>query len=88
MDEPKEIGLQQLLDRLDEIAKDIAGQQSEHFFATLSEGAKKAGTTIDAQGQPLTPDLFLKMMETICINFNTDGTAQMPTFRRTEEEIR
>lgn len=79
LDELKELGLQQLLDRLDEIAKDMARQQSEHFFTTLSEGSKKAGTTIDAQGKPLTPELFLKMIETIWINFSADGTAQMPT---------
>ena len=55
LDDLKEIGLQQLMDRLDEIAKDMARQQSEHFLGALSAGSKKAGTTIDAQGQPLTP---------------------------------
>jgi hypothetical protein len=79
LDELAEVGLQQLMNRLDEIAKDIARQQSEHFFATLSEGSKKAGTTIDAEGKPLTPDLFLKMIETIWIDFSSDGTPKMPT---------
>ncbi len=79
LDKLKEIGLQQLMDRLDEIARDMARQQSEHFFATLGEGSKKAGTTIDAQGKPLTPDLILKMFDTIWIDFRPDGTPIMPT---------
>jgi len=58
------------------VKSSVTGEQSEHFFATLGEGFKKAGTTIDAQGQPLTPDLFLNMIETIWINFDANGTAQ------------
>ena len=79
LDELNEFGLQQLLDRLDEIAKEMARQRSEYFFATIRDSSKKVGITIDAHGQPLTPDLFLRMIDTLWINFNADGTAQMPT---------
>ena len=69
LDELKDLTLQQLMDKLDMVAWDMARQQSLHLFSTLDEGWKKAGTTIDGQGGPLTSALFLAMLEKIWINF-------------------
>lgn len=78
-DEMKGFGIQELLTRFEYIAEEMARQQSAYFLDTLSEGSKKAGTTIDAQGAPLTPQLLLRILETIQISFTADGVAQMPT---------
>jgi hypothetical protein len=78
LDELKDFGLQQLFERLDQIALDMARQQSEHFYKTMSEGAQSAGTAIDAGGQRFTPELYFRTLETMWIAFNSDGSPEIP----------
>jgi hypothetical protein len=74
-----ELDLPELLMRLDAIARDMAGQQSRQFYEAMSEGVARVGNAIDAQGQKLSPKLFLKGLDRVMIAFDSDGTPQMPT---------
>ena len=78
--ELKDFDLPELLIRLDKIAFDIAEQQSRRFYEAMSEGIEKVGNTIDAQGGGITPELILKAFDTISIDFNSDGSPNLPTF--------
>jgi predicted transcriptional regulator len=79
LDEIKDLGLQELFERLDKIAFDMARQQSEHFYQAMKEGSEKAGTTVDAQGQNFTADLFLTLLDRVSIEFGPDGSPRMPS---------
>jgi hypothetical protein len=67
IDEIKHLHLPNLLERLDKSARDLVATQAKHFYDTLAEGTEKAGTSLDAKGQRLTAELFLQMLDTICL---------------------
>jgi hypothetical protein len=77
-DEIRELHLPVLLQKLDKSAHDIVAAQAKHFYETLAEGTEKAGTALDAKGGRLTVELFLRMIETILIDFKADGSPEMP----------
>lgn len=64
--------------KIDEIAEDIAKQTSQKGFKKIHETLDEAGTGVDAEGQPLTPELFLKSLEGMEMNF--DPETLEPTF--------
>lgn len=78
-DEIQDIRLDQVLARLDQIAKDMAEQKAKQFFATITEGSQRAGTAVDAKGSPLTPELYLETLQKMLVAFHSDGSPIMPT---------
>ena len=52
-----------LSQKLDEMADDIAKQESQLGYRRLDEATRLAGTAIDAGGQPFSQELFLKSEE-------------------------
>ena len=58
------------LAKLREYADDIARQQSKLAYKVLDEASERAGTAIDAGGQPLTKELFLKSEEVREMDFD------------------
>jgi hypothetical protein len=79
LDEIPTLGLEDLLRELDTMAKSLAGQQENHLITTLEETTEKAGQVIDGKGQPLSPDLLFRVLEALQIEFNADGTPELPT---------
>jgi hypothetical protein len=79
VDEIRELHLPKLLEKLDATVQEMAATQARHFYETMSEGVQKVGNTIDGGGQRFTAELFLQAMEKIWIEFNADGSPQMPT---------
>lgn len=59
-----------LLRRLDAIADQFARQISQLGYRRLDEAAKLGGTVVDAGGQPLTKEMFLKSMEVREMDFD------------------
>jgi hypothetical protein len=78
-DEIRELHLPKLLEKLDATVQEMAATQARHFYETISEGAEKIGNTVDGGGQRFTAELFLQAIERIWIEFNADGSPQMPT---------
>lgn len=64
---------QQLITRVDEAAGKMAEQASKHFFETLNEAVSKAGNVVNAQGQPISPELIFQVLEKIQLDFDEDG---------------
>jgi len=79
IDELHAMSLEQVLRRYDEMVKDLVGQQIKHFFELMNTVTEKTGNVVDAKGQRLTPELFFEMLEKIQIDFNSDGSPNMPT---------
>lgn len=79
VDEARSLSLQSLLERIDDVAKEMAAKQEKHLFATISESLAGTPNTLDAKGRKLSPELFYEMVDAIQIDFNSDGTPRMPT---------
>ena len=68
-DVPKLVG-EARLQQLNEYAEDMARQQSMLAYRVLGEASERAGTAIDAGGQPMTKELFLKSEEMREVDFD------------------
>lgn len=60
---------------LDNMAKDIADGQTKGLFETLNKTCEETGQTVDFKGQQLSPEVFLKSLESIFIEFDDEGKA-------------
>jgi hypothetical protein len=78
-DEIRSLHLPHLLQKLDAAAEEIVTKQAKNFYETISKGVEQVGNTLDAGGQRLTAELFLDAFQKILIDFNPDGSPQMPT---------
>jgi hypothetical protein len=59
--------------KLDKIAGEMARQMSQNMFSEISRVTRQVGNEVNTQGQPLTKELFLQMVEKIDIDFDEQG---------------
>lgn len=63
----------QLVSKLDEAAAKMAEQASKRFFEELSEAVTRIGNVVNAQGQPISPELVFEVLEKIELDFDEHG---------------
>jgi hypothetical protein len=68
-----------ILRHLDQIAKSIGEQQARHFFEELHNVTDKTGNVVNANGEKFSPELLLQVLDKMWIEFNEDGTPQLPS---------
>lgn len=94
-DVPHLIG-EKLEEKLKEIAEEFRTQEAKFFFQRLHESCDKAGTSINANGAPMSADLLLQMISTVQTDFGPDGRPtnsfvihpdMAPALKRIAEEI-
>jgi len=59
--------------KLESMAQGLISESARAFFAKLEASSKRAGTSIDAAGKPVSPDMWLDMMERVQTEFTEDG---------------
>jgi DNA topoisomerase IB len=59
--------------KLDEMARELTSQEAKAFFKKMGEICEAAGTSLDAGGQPATPEMLLDMMDKVQMEFEPDG---------------
>jgi len=74
-----EEGLAAVLSALEKTAEDVAAQQSKLFIKRVEEAVQEAGQVVDAEGQPLTFDLVLDMLDKMLIDFDEQGRPKWPS---------
>lgn len=74
------MGFGLILHKFDEVAESIGTTLSRHFYDKISKVTDQVGNLIDAKGKPFSPELFLKGLETIQIDFAPDGSPKLPTY--------
>ncbi|HKW73934.1 MAG TPA: hypothetical protein VJN64_00285 [Terriglobales bacterium] len=67
-----------LIEKLDQMADDIASQTSRSGYKKLDEVLTETGAGIDAGGKPLDAEMYLQALEGMEINF--DPETLQPTF--------
>ena len=74
-----EKGPNAVLEKIKETSEVMKRQQSKLLFDTMNKVTTHTGNTIDAEGKPFSPELFLKMIEKMDIDFDENGNPLMPT---------
>ena len=64
---------------LDDMATDALKQLMPKLFERIGCLSKAAGTTVDARGEPLSYELYLRGLETAEIDFDENGNPDLPT---------
>jgi hypothetical protein len=64
---------------LDDMATDALKQMMPKFFERIGGLSEAAGTTVDAQGEPLSYELYLCGLEKVEIDFDEQGNPILPT---------
>lgn len=71
--------IQQVFQALEGAAADMARQSETMVFEKLDESTKQTGNVLDAKGRPFEPEMLLEMLDSISIDFDENGRAEMPT---------
>jgi hypothetical protein len=74
--------------KLDEIAEQFAEGMSRNMIAAISESADRSGNVVDGGGKPLSPETVLEALDTIEMEFNSDGTYDPPSIIVSPEQAR
>jgi hypothetical protein len=59
--------------KLDELAAQMVAHMEKSLFKTIEDSCDQAGTTVHAQGQPMSPELLLEMMGKMQMDFDETG---------------
>jgi hypothetical protein len=59
---------------LKNMAKDMADQMTSYMFQSLDKTLEQAGQVFDNKGGPIDAEMILKILDTIQIDFNGDGS--------------
>lgn len=74
-----EMGINDILEKLDETAMNMVGKMESTFFKSISEQLDKAGRTFGQKGEPLTGKTILNALRNIFISFDKDGKPSLPS---------
>ncbi len=72
-------GLDEILECFIPLAEAMANDQEKMFIETMHQVTNKTGNVVDGRGQPLSHEKILEVLETIQIDFDSDGNPRMPT---------
>ena len=73
------LSLEDLLERLDAAAKDMAGQMAKNAYDTVSKAAERYGNAIDVKQRALGAEMILEGLSRMHIHFDRDGRPQIPS---------
>ncbi|MCG8338096.1 MAG: hypothetical protein MJE63_26630 [Proteobacteria bacterium] len=72
--------LKEVFSRILQSCLELSNKGEKNAFETLNEEITSAGRTIDVDGKPLSPEILLKGIELIDINFDKFGNPDLPAF--------
>ena len=62
-----------VLNKIDNAAEEMAGQQAKSFYEEVGKAAEEVGNVVSADGKPFSIDMFFEGLEKIDIDFDEDG---------------
>lgn len=78
-DEIPKLTSKQIKEKLDKVAEDMASQLMQNVIGKIAQAADSVGNSINANGKPFSPELFLQLLECMDHSFAEDGTWLPPT---------
>ncbi|MXO67905.1 hypothetical protein GRI72_03530 [Altererythrobacter marinus] len=82
-----EFSYQDVLEKLWEMAQQLAQSTAKQIIDAISEGADKSGNVISGEGKPLSEELLLEALSTMSHSFDADGKWQAPSILLTPQQI-
>jgi hypothetical protein len=79
LDDIPKMSVNDVLNKLDNAAQDMAGKMETGLFKSLSEDLGKRERTVDHKGQPLSGKVILETLRNLFIPFDHTGNPQMPS---------
>ena len=73
------LSLQDIVERIDDTARNLAELIAKGMYASMSETIEKAGRVCDAEGKPISPEAILEMLEKIDMDFSDGKEFKLPT---------
>lgn len=73
------LSVEEVLQKLDVAAQDMAKQIASSFYKALSDAVEKTGNTVDGRGKGFTAETIFEVLEKIWIDFDENGSPKMPT---------
>ncbi|HYK22557.1 MAG TPA: hypothetical protein VEV42_17575 [Pyrinomonadaceae bacterium] len=70
---------EEALKMIHKAAEEMARKQTKILFETVHAAVEEVGNSLDAEGQPISAELILKMWEKIHFDFDKLGKPKMPT---------
>ena len=79
VDDVPRMGPQDILGLIDSAAEDSARKMHDQIILSITRSVDEAGTAIDAKGRTLSQDLFLQALDSMQLDFDTEGYLIPPT---------
>ena len=73
LDEIEEMTHEQVLDKINTMARDMAKKLSKSAYELISEAAEEVGNVTSSDGEPASVDLLLEGIEKMDLSFDEDG---------------
>jgi hypothetical protein len=74
-----EKGASLVFEQVPVIAAKMIGHHLQMLVRGVTEAVEHTGNAVHADGQPFTQDLYLQLLQTVEIDFDEDGTPQIPS---------
>lgn len=72
-DEVPTLSLNEVLQKLDKAAKEMADQAQKYFYLKINQDLDRLGRTVDRKGKPFTAETILEALQSINIEFDANG---------------
>ena len=69
-----------ILNKIDNVAKEMAEQIKKSYYGTLSEAAEEASNVTSTDGKTLSVDMILEMVKKMPLSFDEEGNSSGLTF--------
>ena len=85
MDEIETMTHDKVLEKINDIAKEMAEKQAKFFFKRIGEFAEEAGNVVSAEGETFSMDIFFEVLEKVSRDFDHAGKPDEISFAASPE---
>ena len=85
-EETENLNINEIFEKLNEAAKQMAEQQFKHSIDVINEATQKTGNIVNIKGE-LTPQHFFQLIEKIWLEFNEKGEPEYPSILTGTQEV-
>ena len=85
MNEVETMTHEKVLEKIDQMAKELAEKQAKFFYKKIDEYAQEAGNVVSAEGETISIDHFFEVLEKVSRDFDSTGKPDEIVFTASPE---
>ena len=85
MDEIETMTHEKVLEKIDNLAKEMAEKQAKFFYERIGEFAEEVGNVVSAEGETISIDHFFEVLEKVSRDFDSTGKPDEIVFTASPE---